>query len=560
MYYRNTKINTKDRIEYLQYMKNLKPKTEVDTAIHFDSVFRNDQYSNADDFTITLPSSLRNVVAISLSSCRFPNVANLINNFRHSFSWSKQNQPDATLSVNLSHGQYTITSLLNALITEMNRSDASSLYIYTLDTSNSQLEIQSWGSKNTCPLDPFQYHPGDTFLTVTTTLPHRLVVNQNVLIQGAVSQNGPWANLNVNWIVQTIVDDFHFTIQSNAISTFFTSSNVTGGGNQVYVYIEQPIKLVDTPTSIMRSLGFPAHNSGISLTSCQLLRLRVLKSERNSRWIGNIEDITGSTHTVFPVQLGIDSKLPFLAIAVSELDQQFEVEISKFELIQNENGSKYYGINFARPFCSTAVNITDVYLPFVLATMDNGTPSPSGMTKNTVYQLTADYTPNKSFAVTFLKESENNVVWFQALEIQTWLKKRFRSINDFTVCGPDIGFTPRLINDTNKYVTALINDLYVHVCAPDLNVVNQINCDTQQKSGLTQTNNVLAAIKLDSNPDSFIFVDQAASWLYFKRNPGKSLPTLENIRLTLKSPRNESMNLKNMNYSGILTIRQSLVL
>lgn len=562
MYYRNTKINAKDRVEYQQYLRSLQTKKEIETAIHFDSVYRNEGDSpNADDFTIYFPSPLRNVVAICLSSCRFPNVSNLINSNRNSLTWQKSSS-SLPLAITVQSGQYSINTLLNAVIQEMNKLDTGSKYIYVLDTATNAIEIQSWLGSVTCALDPFQYDVATSTVTCSTLNAHALTVNQNFLIQNVTED--PWTVLNTSFTVKSIIDDNRFTFLATSLNTSF-SSDTTGGGQNITLYKEQPIKFIHTPTSVLPSIGFPRHDTGMELSRVDILCFDVkTSSSRKHEWSGTFvlsggEEIISLQYLNFDKVDNINS-LP--VVVISEDGTEYNAELNKI-------GSST--LSYSRRMWPIEQKIIRIVLPRVLvqcAETDIYSRALGSM-KPLNYNLCADYATGTEYQwplrlLQSVNRETKTFVWVEVLDITNLAQAT--KIKSWTMCGTadsSLGYSASIKNNTDKYVAALINDLYIHVCTPDLAILNQINqSQYHDGSGLTKTHNVMSAIKLDSNPDSFIFSDQGSPfWLYLKKDRGgRDLPTLQKLRLTLKSPNNDLVNLKNMNYSGVITLRQAMAI
>jgi len=261
-----------------------------DALIHFDSKNRDkDLYPTSSTFFVPFPDKIQSTVPgylaadVTLIGCEMANVANSVMKNNCTVSWQHTNKSHPVYTVQLSTGTYTFNSLCTQLLNALNSVQRQSNDpIFLDDPANASLNTQHhWALVYASSPDNgltlaslYLTQNGldhDAALQVSTSSTsmicfmqnHNLNVNDNISIQGVVSQVGglpPSAYINTTFQVSTVIDESHFTVQ---LSQGAYEDYSVGLTNEPTMSIGRPIKLKFLSNSTLLPLiGFPKQ-SGI---------------------------------------------------------------------------------------------------------------------------------------------------------------------------------------------------------------------------------------------------------------------------------------------------------
>ena len=261
-----------------------------DALIHFDSRDRDKSlYPTSSTFFVPFPDKVQSSVPgylpadVTLVGCEMANVANSVMKDNCTVSWQHTDKNHPVYTVQLDTGTYTFNSLCTQLLTVLNSVKRQpNDPIFLNDPVNAELNRQHhWALDYASSpdngltlaslyltqsgLDPdvaLEVSVGSTSM-ICTMQDHNLNVNDNISIQGVVSQVGglpPSAYINTTFQVASVIDSSHFTVQ---LSQGAYEGYSVGLANEPKMSIGRPVEFKFLPAStLLPSMGFPKQ-SGI---------------------------------------------------------------------------------------------------------------------------------------------------------------------------------------------------------------------------------------------------------------------------------------------------------
>ena len=289
---------------------------EIDTLVSIDSRDRiKANNPNANDFTIFLGKTFRNIKKIELVKIEFPNTDAVINSGNNRIYWRNQEDIDLDVTVTvkgvvqypiysaiLSIGSYTVTTLQTEIINECNLikrqqgllngnpSNNFSDYHFFVVTLNINTDIVSFTSLIMTNLGNNSFATTiSTGVIIVTLANHGYANNSTVYIYGCKTLSGiPASTLNGFQIINVInSNQFTFTVNVNA------SSTVTGGGNTLQCGIPAPFQLLwgDYSNTIAQNIGYPLENSSetinTQIVSLQNIYQMIITTTTNMNFLSN---------------------------------------------------------------------------------------------------------------------------------------------------------------------------------------------------------------------------------------------------------------------------------
>lgn len=242
-------------------------------------------------YTIYLGKLLINVIYASIISTQFPNSQQLIksnppSHKNNMFYWQNIDDGDYLYSVQITDGNYTLSSLSNLLqnliytVPKYNYNNINTKYTdknymkITLDNETNIFTAKSY--KQAILMKPF--------VLITSLLPissdgssgfniqifheyHNISVGTQILISGSISTCGiPDNLLNSQFTVQSIIDANNYTIQLPSLNLLSDITD-TKGGNVVTIFVPNVFRLrADFSDSILKILGFRDVGKNTSIT------------------------------------------------------------------------------------------------------------------------------------------------------------------------------------------------------------------------------------------------------------------------------------------------------
>lgn len=531
-----THVHDREKREYRDYMLSRKQQTEAasllpDQQYHFDSEWRNKNLDpNAQDFTIYFKEPITHVSSVMMQTLRLPNVVNTIRTGNNSFSWQEKDD-DEIYTVLIPSKQYTVDELLSALMIEvsnLNRKGVSNnpfFMSYRYNTNTSDIQLMNWQFA-ALSADPFTTTTNSSILTVQYSavapfLP--ITTGEQVLFENTSIQD-----LNNNIFTVLATGASSFTIDSGILAG---NSTVSLGGNSCRMGRLVSFKLIHTTSSFLPMIGFPSHNSGQPVHNLQPIFWTA---------IGNLD------HNHSCVVQGDQTYSNFVRqVAFTSQDGIFQVhDVERVETLD----SSHARVSF-RPNRSNRHRLEQLKLITDVATLQlSAIDAPNDMALKKEDQIKVICKSKFDFQVsaTLLQD----VVMAPLITCVVNMSPRISSLSfvDTLVSWthPKLGFSFSHSNDPSHFLVVLLNPLFMHVQLPDWEDPTQSGSNPH-----LQMSHTLLSAKLDSSPDSFIFVDQSVQSFQLPK-----LSTLNRLRLRLIFPNAEGLNLKNFNYSGTLIFKR----
>lgn len=231
------------------------------------------KWPNAADFYFHLCDPLlHHIERIEVLGYAIPNVLNGISGNNNVICWS--NQDDLTTSssghiysVQLAPSTYNLNNILLELQTQMSsvvRQSDKVLHTWIVNGQVDTQLVQFISYKNvTLDQTPLSLTSGSPLVTVTQT-DHGHQAGEIILLGNVTGFPGgldPSA-FNGEWPIAAVLDTNTFTIQITSIPY----NTETSGGDLVTVGVRSKFKFIDTPNSILPTLGFTNESSSLPLT------------------------------------------------------------------------------------------------------------------------------------------------------------------------------------------------------------------------------------------------------------------------------------------------------
>lgn len=526
--YHASHVHEREKREYRDYMASKALQIEQmstlpDYVFHFDSQNRSViDFPSAHDFTLQFTEPITHVESITMQTIRLPNVMNLIRSGKNQITWRDTNASSPIVTT-LLPGQYSVDSLLSAFVLQVgqqtNQKTGQPYFMsYTYNASNNNIDISNWHFTS-LQSDPFTTLANSSILTcqIPSTSNLSLMVGQNILLS-----NTSVENLNDHVFTVISISGTTFTFDSGIQS----SSAASIGGSTCKIGIESPFKFIHTPTSCLPFLGFPPYDSSEVIESIVPTAWTILDIENAMKWL--VRGDFANANKVMSIYLSKQKK-------VFDVDQIMQVnsDTAWVTLAPHEQQMDLFKKN-------------DVIYTDVASFMIASSSVTSGDNINVICKSIFDFqTVATVLDGMTLRMDPKLLSLFDTVTAKDTLVSwsRSDSVTD--------GYRGTQTNAPTHYVVALVNPLYMRVQLPDW-------VDKSQLNDYSHNGQTLLAVKLDSSPESFLFVDQSTQSFHLQPKSSSSnyYPTLSFLRLTLSFPNLEIFNLKNFNYSGTIVFKR----
>lgn len=262
-----------------------------DSLIHFDSRDRDKSlYPTSSTFFVPFPEKVQSTAPgylaadVTLIGCEMANVANSVMKNNCTISWQHTDKSHPVYTVQISTGTYTFNSLCTQLLNALNSVQRQSTDpIFQGDAANASLNTQHHWALDYASSPDNGLTLASLYLTqsgldadaalevsvgsmsmICTMQNHNLKVNDNISIQGVVSQVGglpPSAYINTTFQVASVIDSSHFTVQLTQGAYEDYSVGLT---NEPTMSIGRPISFKFLSSSTLLPLmGFPKQSGTI---------------------------------------------------------------------------------------------------------------------------------------------------------------------------------------------------------------------------------------------------------------------------------------------------------
>lgn len=249
-----------------------KIETYQRSVIVIDSKYRNTKiYDNPNDFIYNFPRKYTNIASIKLIGSIIPNTDSVIKQNPESSRNNKVywiNQEDVDLefpiySISLRPGNYTATSIVSELISQMNSvkrrngSGPNHSFNISIDLDTEICTFTSLDQTN-LSTDAFTATVGSSVIIVTQ-IAHGYITGDVITFSGVQAFAGFQAVILNNSYAIQVLDNDSYSFSVNVVATQSTS----GGGNAIFAGKSLPFKFLwgDYNDSVQFNLGFEKENS-----------------------------------------------------------------------------------------------------------------------------------------------------------------------------------------------------------------------------------------------------------------------------------------------------------